>query len=98
MRVEISETGYRIFGIKFPITEDAIGQLMAGMKEVANARQDSLGSPSFTDENFHPINEKAMSWATTERKTTKSFFSATASKTPDKSNDSSSGGGGRFKP
>jgi len=71
---------------------------MAGMKEVANARQGSFGSPSFIDENFFPIDEKAMAWATTEKKTMKSFFSATASKTPGKSNVSSSGGGGSSKP
>ena len=81
MRVEISDSGKKIVGIKFPTTQEAIGRLMAGMKEVANARQGSLGSsPSYVDTSFSPIDEKAMTWATTEKKTMKSFFSTASSK------------------
>ena len=96
MRVELSDTGQRIVGIKFPVSDEAIKRLMTGMKEVANARQGSLDSPSFVDEPFSQIDEKARTWATTEKKTMKSFF-AVASKAPAKSTDSSSSGQGKRK-
>ena len=91
MRVELSDSGQRIVGIKFPVSDEAIKRLMTGMAEVANARQGSLDSPSFVDEPFSQIDEKARTWATTEKKTMKSFF-AVASKAPAKS---SSGEGKR---
>ena len=50
------------------------------MKEVANARQSSSDSPSFVDQTFSPVNEKLRIWATSERKTMKSFFGAATSK------------------
>jgi len=77
MRVE-TNLGRRIVGIRFPVTHDAIERLMVNMSGVSNARQ-SLQS-SFVDEPFSPISDKAMNWATTERKTMKSFFGAAASK------------------
>jgi len=78
MRVEITESGQRIVGIKYPINSTALERLHKGMAEVAAARKDSLGSPSFVDEGLAPVDAKAMSWATTERKTMKSFFGAAA--------------------
>lgn len=96
MRVELSDSGQRIVGIKFPVSDEAIKRLMTGMTEVANARQGSLDSPSFVDEPFSQIDEKARTWATTEKKTMKSFF-AVASKAPAKSIDSSSSGQGKRK-
>ena len=96
MRVELSDSGQRIVGIKFPVSDEAIKRLMTGMAEVANARQGSLDSPSFVDEPFSQIDEKARTWATTEKKTMKSFF-AVASKAPAKSIDSSSSGQGKRK-
>ena len=78
MRVEITETGKRIVGIKFPINATALERLHNGMAEVAAARKSSLDSPSFVDEGLAPIDAKAMSWATTERKTMKSFFGVAA--------------------
>jgi hypothetical protein len=66
--------------IKFPVSDEAIVRLLAGMKEVANARQSSSNSPSFVDEPFSPVNEKSRTWATSERKTMKSFFGAATSK------------------
>ncbi|KAL3775057.1 hypothetical protein ACHAW5_001191 [Stephanodiscus triporus] len=89
IRVELSDSGQRIVGIKFPVSNEAIERLMAGMKEVVNARQGSMDSPSFVDEAFSPVDIKAMSWATSERKTMKSFFSA-ASKEPGSNRNSSS--------
>ena len=73
MRVE-TDNGRRIVGIKFPVTHDAIERLMVNMNAVSSARE-GLRS-SFVDEPFSPISEKAMTWATTERKTMKSFFGA----------------------
>merc|ERR1712194_265567 len=94
MRVEISDSGQKIVGIKFPVTQEAIGRLLTGMKEVANARQGSLGSsPSYIDTPFSPIDEKAMAWATTEKKTMKSFFSAASSSTSDRPVNSNGSGG-----
>lgn len=93
MRVELSDSpGQRIVGIKFPVTEEAVGRLMSGMKDVVNARQGSLGAPSYVDEPFFPIDEKAKTWATAERKTMKSFFGATASSTSGKSSAIAVGG------
>ncbi|KAL9178650.1 hypothetical protein ACHAXT_001988 [Thalassiosira profunda] len=100
MRVELSDTGQRIVGIKFPCTEEALGRLDLGMKEIANARQGSLDTPSYVDEPFAAIDEKAKKYATTERKTMKSFFGAAAAKAPSKSSSSlgsSNSGGGDAK-
>jgi len=88
MRVEVSDSGQRIVGIKFPMKKEAIVRLRDGMKEVANARQGSLNSSSYNDEAPSPTDKKAMAWATAERKTVKSFFGAAASKAPSKSRDS----------
>jgi hypothetical protein len=92
MRAEISDSGERIVGIKFPITESAIERLMIGMKAVADARRGSLDSPSFVDEAFSPIDGKSKNWATAERKTMKSFFEAKmpASKSSSATSQSSS--------
>lgn len=94
MRVELSDSGQRIVGIKFPVSEEAIARLMAGMDEVAKARQaTSSDSTSFVDEPYAPIDEKARTFATTERKTMLSFFSAATSK----SSGSSANGSGKRK-
>lgn len=77
MRVE-TNLGRRIVGIRFPVTHEAIERLNVNMSGVSNARQ-GLQS-SFVDEPFSPISDKAMNWATTERKTMKSFFGAAAAK------------------
>ena len=88
MRVEITGTGQRIVGIKFPI--DSLPKLMEVMKDVSAARKGSLDAPSYDDDGFSPIDEKAMSWATTERKTMKSFFCAATSSKPSAPSRSSS--------
>ena len=93
MRVELSDSGQRIVGIKFPVSEEAIARLMQGMDEVAKARQaSSSDSTSFVDEPYAPIDEKARTFATTERKTMLSFFSAATGKS---SGSSGSGSGKR---
>jgi len=93
MRVELSDSGQRIVGIKFPVSEEAIARLMQGMDEVAKARQaSSSDSTSFVDEPYAPIDEKARTFATTERKTMLSFFSAATSKS---SGSTGSGSGKR---
>jgi len=93
MRVELSDSGQRIVGIKFPVSEEAIARLMTGMDEVAKARQaSSSDSISFVDEPYVPIDEKARTFATTERKTMLSFFSAATSKS---GGNSGSGSGKR---
>ena len=74
MRVEITGTGQRVVGIRFPT--ESLPKLMEVMKEVSAARKGSLDAPSYIDDAFSPIDEKAMTWATTERKTMKSFFGA----------------------
>jgi len=82
MRVELTGSGQRIVGIKFPIDEEAVARLMTVMKDVSSARQGSLDSPSYVDQAFSPIDKKATTWATTERKTMKSFFGAAPAKKP----------------
>ncbi len=80
MRVE-TDQGRRIVGIRFPVTnEAAIERLMTNMSDVSKSRQGLISS--FVDEPFTPISDKAMKWATTERKTMKSFFGATAATKP----------------
>lgn len=96
MRAELSDSGRRIVGIKFPVTDEAITRLMLGMQEVATVRKASLDSPSYVDEDYPPINEKAMTWATTEKKTMKSFFSIATPKVA-KSSSSVSGDSGTTK-
>ena len=78
MRAEISDSGERIVGIKYPTTTAALERLMLGMKAVADARQGSLDVPSFVDESLTPVDNKSKNWATAERKTMKSFFGAKA--------------------
>ena len=90
MRAELTDSGRRIVGIKFPVTDEAITRLMLGMQEVATVRKASLDSPSYVDEEYPPINEKATTWATTEKKTMKSFFSIATPKVA-KSSSSVSG-------
>jgi hypothetical protein len=84
IRVELSDSGQRIVGIKFPVSNEAIVRLMTGMKEVFVARQGSYDSTSFVDEAFSPVDKKAMSWATSEKKTMKSFFGSATSKSADR--------------
>jgi hypothetical protein len=96
IRVELSDSGQRIVGIKFPTSDEAIVRLMVAMKEVANARQGSLDSLSFVDEAFSPVDTKAMLWATSERKTMKSFFGSIASRASDSSRNTNSNSGGEI--
>lgn len=84
MRAELSDSGERIVGIKFPMTNVAMERLRTGMKALAEARQGSLNAPSFKDEKCSPVDEKARNWAMAERKTMKSFFGA---KTPANKSD-----------
>lgn len=84
MRAEISDSGERIVGIKYPTTEAALKRLMLGMKAVADARKGSLDVPSFVDEALSSVDNKSKNWATAERKTMKSFFRPKAQ--PSKSN------------
>jgi len=86
IRAELTGSGQRIVGIKFPVTDDAITRLMLGMQEVATVRKDSLDSPSYVDEVYPPVSERASAWAMTERKTMKSFFGVAASKSARNSN------------
>jgi hypothetical protein len=91
MRAELSDTGERIVGVKFPVSEQAIERLMTCMREIVAARQGSLDAPSFVDESFSPVDEKTKSWAIAERKTMKSFFGAATPKaSSSKSSDTTS--------
>lgn len=87
MRVELTDLRQRIVGIKFPVTDMAIARLMLGMQEVAMVRKDSLGSPSYVDKKYQLISEKSLSWATTEKKTMKSYFGIAVSKSARKASD-----------
>ena len=91
MRVEITGTGQRVVGIRFPTDDAAIGKLMETMKDVSAARKGSRDTPSYVDDGFSPIDEKAKTWATTERKTMKSFFGTAASRSSSTLSRSSQG-------
>ncbi|KAL7555157.1 hypothetical protein ACHAWF_018815 [Thalassiosira exigua] len=71
MRIELSGSGQKIVGIKYPSSKEAIDRLMMVMNDLANARQGVSSVPSFLDETYSAIDEKAVARATTERKTMK---------------------------
>lgn len=80
MRVELTTSGQRFVGIKFPLDEEAIGKLFQILAELAASRTEGGASDaaSFRNESFAPICEKSTKFATTERRTMKSFFGAKA--------------------
>jgi hypothetical protein len=80
MRVELTDSGQRIVGIKFPLDEEALEKLNTILAELSVTRAGGASSAvSFHTESFAPVCGKSTAWATTERKTMRSFFGA---KTP----------------
>lgn len=70
MRAQVNDR--RIVGVRFPTDEDAIQKLQAQLAVLVNARTQS--GNAFIDEALAPVCVKSQEWATTERKTMKSFF------------------------
>jgi len=79
MRVELTDSGQRVVGIKFPLEKEAVEKLFKILAELSATRAGSSGAISFRDESFAPVDAKSTAWTTTERKTMRSFFGA---KTP----------------
>ena len=80
MRVELTDSGQRVVGIKFPLDEEALEKLNTILAELSATRAGGASSAvSFRTESFAPVCSKSTAWATTERKTMRSFFGA---KTP----------------
>jgi len=77
LSVEVTSTSQRIVGVRFPVDSDAITKLKNILVDLKNARN-SEGA-AFYDERFAPVCQKSMEWATTERKTMKSFFAVVPS-------------------
>lgn len=76
MRVQLTDSSGQVWiGIKFPLEEEAVDKLMKILAELSATRASgSSGALSFREESFAPVDAKASTWATTERKTMKSFF------------------------
>jgi len=74
LRVEVTHTSQRIVGVRFPVDSDAVTRLKEILVDLKKARRSE--GLSFHDEPFAPVCQKNMLWATTERKTMKTFFSA----------------------
>lgn len=70
MRAQVGSR--RIVGMRFPSGSDAIEKLRSELDKINKARSNT--GKSFTDEALAPICTKTMKWATTKRKTMKSFF------------------------
>ena len=66
----------RIVGVRFPSDNEAIQNLQAELDKNNKARRNA--GTTFTDEALAPICRKTMLWATTKRKTMKSFFKLTS--------------------
>jgi hypothetical protein len=79
-RAEISDTGERIVGIRFPLDDEVMTRLQTILKtDLSEAVRGSAEATLFKDEDFTPVDQKSTSWATTERKTMRSFFGASSS-------------------
>ena len=78
MRAQVESR--RIVGVRFPSDSDALEKLLAELDTIQKARKNA--GKSFTDEPLAPIDQKTMAWATTERKTMKSFFKVTSASNP----------------
>jgi hypothetical protein len=79
-RAEISDTGERIVGIRFPLDDEVMTRLQTILKtDLSEASNGSAEATLFKDEDFTPVDWKSTSWATTERKTMRSFFGASSS-------------------
>jgi hypothetical protein len=78
MRAQVGSR--RIVGVRFPSDAEALEKLLLELDTIRQTRRNA--GKTFTDEALAPICPKTMSWATTKRKTMKSFFKVTsASKT-----------------
>ena len=88
MRAQVGSR--RIVGMRFPSGSDAIEKLRSELDKINKARSNT--GKSFTDEALAPICTKTMKWATTKRKTMKSFFEVASF-----SNTSSSSNGKNLK-
>lgn len=67
----------RLVGVRFPTDEGALQALQNELAEMNKEQKNA--DRAFLDENIQEICPKAMKFATSERKTIKSFFSAIAS-------------------
>lgn len=85
MRVELTDSKQRVVGIKFPLEEEALEKLFNILSELSVTRTGASNDLSFKNESFAPVCAKSTAWATTERKTMRSFF---GKKTPNSTTSS----------
>jgi hypothetical protein len=78
-RIELTESGDRIVGIRFPTDAEVLANLKAILREIEAAKNAATGGAStvFRDEPFTPICDKSKAWATTEKTTMRTFFTMT---------------------
>lgn len=80
IRVETSNDGKRLVGMKYPIDNEALSNLRVVMKTLNAARNVSSCKGQFSDEFPGPIQAKSVAWLTSPPKTMESFFTTTAKK------------------
>jgi hypothetical protein len=73
IRVEASNNGQRLVGMKFPVDEGALKNLRESMAAF-EAKRSGNSSDLFADEAPDAIQPKSVAWITTAPKTMKSFF------------------------
>lgn len=79
-RVEVSGSGERIVGIRFPLNLRVLKHLRASLAE--KLKGDMQQSVDFKDESFTAMDTKLAKWAESEPQTMKSFFTSNSKATP----------------
>lgn len=76
IRVEITSTGQRLVGVKFPVDDLALTNLRSTMTILKAARAGMVGEGlvAFIDDSPEPVQERSVIWLTTKPKTMQSFF------------------------
>ena len=88
IRVEISSTGQRFVGMKYPVDNAALDSLLSTMAALKEARS-GASNDLFIDEPPSSVQPKSVSWLSTPPKTMKSFFQAVNGGTKRKVQESS---------
>uniref|UniRef100_A0A6V2EFM3 Strawberry notch helicase C domain-containing protein n=2 Tax=Ditylum brightwellii TaxID=49249 RepID=A0A6V2EFM3_9STRA len=86
IRVELTGSGQRLVGIRFPLEAEALAKFKILLNQ--NALSLKRNTLSFIDEQCIPIDEKAVAWTTTPQKTMKSYFGIASSSKQSLNNNS----------
>jgi len=75
IRVELSGSGQRFVGMKYPVDDEALGSLRSALSALGEERGGASLS-GFVDEPLSPLQGKSISWLTSPPVTMESFFGA----------------------